>query len=151
MIDYYTLIPNFKKLIPQFLDRKNTFAVVGNFQKSGHSLDVLKNLEEAKYKIEIIDPKCKEVDENKCYPSLKELPKPPDVVCITTPSNETEGIVKECLEIGIKKVWIEPGSESDESVEFCKRYYIKEVYHHSIIKERVNPCGEEEFLKKYDI
>ena len=151
MIDYYTLIPNFKRLIPKFLEKKNLFAVVGDFKKSEHAVDVLKNFNKQKLKFEIVDPGGDEIEGKKCYGNLEALPTKPDVVCITTSSNQTEGVVKECLKLGIKMVWMEPGSESDEAVEFCKSYYIDAIYHHSIIKEQVNPTAEEEFLKKYDI
>ncbi len=151
MIDYYTLIPNFKKIIPKFLDKKNLFAVVGDFKKSEHAVDVLKTFKKQKYNFEIVDPNCEEIEGKKCFDNLEKLPKKPDIVCITTPSDKTEGVAKECLKLGIKMVWMEPGSESDEAVEFCKSYYIDAIYHHSIIKEQVNPTAEEEFLKKHDI
>lgn len=151
MIDYYTLIPNFKKLIPKFLDRKNSFAIVGNFKNCEHCIDVLKSLEKSGYQLTIVDPYNNAEAVANHFTSLSDLPKAPDVVCLTTTPEKTDELVKECLKLGIKKVWIEPGSESDEAVEFCSRYYIEAIYHHSIIKEMFNPTAEESFLKKYDI
>jgi predicted CoA-binding protein len=36
--------------------------------------------------------------------------------------------VKQCLQKGIKYVWMQPGAESEKAVEFCKENNIKVIY-----------------------
>jgi uncharacterized protein len=51
-----------------------------------------------------------------------------DVVDIVTPPAVTETILKECLEKGIKRVWLQPGAESQKAIDFCRDNYISVVY-----------------------
>lgn len=112
---------NRDEIIKEFLRKGNIFAVVGasrNPDKYGHQ--VYRDLKIAGYKVYPINPKADEVLEDRSYSDLKELPKVPDVVDIVVPPEVTEKIVKECHELGIKKVWMQPGSESEEAIKYCK-------------------------------
>ncbi len=110
-----------RKLIGEFLNRKNVFAVVGasrNPRKYGHQ--VYKDLKESGYKVYPVNPNAKEILGDKCYPSLED-PEKPDVVDIVVPPKVTERIVKTCKKLGITRVWMQPGSESEEAIKFCNR------------------------------
>jgi hypothetical protein len=98
-----------KELINKFLDKTNTFAVVGasrNPDKYGHQ--VYKDLKGAGYKVYPVNPNAKEVLGDKCYPDLKDLPTKPDVVNVVVPPKVTEKIVRTCKMLGITKVWMQP-------------------------------------------
>jgi hypothetical protein len=61
-----------EKLIAEFLDKKNTFAVVGasrNPEKYGHQ--VFKDLRNAGYEVYCVNPKADEVLGAECYPNIK--------------------------------------------------------------------------------
>lgn len=126
-----------EKLIEKFLDKKNIFAVVGvsrNPEKYGYR--VYKDLKQAGYTVYPINPEADMIDNDRCYNSLKVLPKRPDVVDIVVPPNITEKIVKECKELGIKKVWMQPGSESEKTIDFCKKNHIEIIYNACVMVER---------------
>ncbi len=126
-----------EKLIEGFLDKKNIFAVVGvsrNPQKYGYR--VYKDLKQAGYTVYPINPNVDMVDGDRCYNSLKVLPKRPDVVDIVVPPNVTEEIVRECKELGIKKVWMQPGSESKKAIDFCKKNHIEIIHNVCVMVER---------------
>jgi len=57
--------------------------------------------------------------EYKRYPNLESLPEKPDIVNIVTHPNVTEKIIKECRKLGINKVWMQPGSESQKAIDYC--------------------------------
>ena len=125
------------ELIRSFLDKKNVFAVVGasrNPEKYGHR--VYRNLKEAGYTVYPVNPNADEVLGDKCYPKLESLPVKPDVVDLVVPPKVTEEVVKECRSLGIRKVWMQPGSESEKSVEFCKKNGIEVVYGVCVMIER---------------
>jgi len=118
-----------RNLINEFLNKKNIFAVVGvsrNPEKYGHK--VYKNLKEKGYKVYPVNPKAKKILSYKSYSSLKDLPEKPDVVNIVVPPKITEKIVRECKNLKIKKVWMQPGSESEKAIKFCKENDIEVVY-----------------------
>jgi len=104
-------------------------------EKYGHR--VYKDLRGAGYKVYPINPKINEVLGDKAYPNLESLPEKPDVVDIVVPPKITEEVVKTCKKLGIKKVWLQPGSESDLAIEFCQENGIDVVYGVCVMEERV--------------
>ena len=126
-----------EKLIQKFLDKKNVFAVVGvsrNPEKYGHQ--VYKDLKSAGYEVYPINPNADEVLGDKCYPDIESLPKRPDVVDVVVPPPITEEVVKTCKRLGIRKVWMQPGSESERAIKFCKESGIDVVHGVCVMIER---------------
>ena len=129
-----------EKLIKEFLRKENIFAVIGvSRDKKKYGYKVYKNLKEAGYKVYPINPSTSEIDRERCYPSLSELPEKPDVVNLVVQPGITEEIVKECKKFRIKKVWMQPGSESKKAVNFCLENNIDVIYNICIIvkKEKI--------------
>ncbi|RKY31265.1 MAG: hypothetical protein DRP74_05280 [Candidatus Omnitrophota bacterium] len=48
--------------------------------------------------------------------NLKELNYLPDLVITVTPPEITEKVVEDCKELGIKSIWMQPGSDSKEAI-----------------------------------
>ncbi|MEM4194735.1 MAG: CoA-binding protein [Candidatus Anstonellales archaeon] len=115
-------------MLKDFLKKKNILAVVGaSRDKEKFGYKIYKAVLNAGYKVYPVNPNAKEIDGNPCYPSLASLPKKPDVVIAVVPPKITEKIVEEIAELKIKKVWMQPGSESEKAIEFCKNNRIKVV------------------------
>lgn len=128
-----------EKLIMEFLDKTNVFAVVGasrNPKKYGHQ--VYKDLRNAGYRVYPVNPNANEVLGDKCYPSLEHLPINPDVADLVVPPEVTEQVVETCKRLGIKKLWMQPGSESEPAISFCKDNGIDVVYGVCVMVERRN-------------
>lgn len=103
-------------------------AVVGvssDPQKYGHKifLDLIKN----GYNVYGINPKIKELNGVKIYPSLKDLPLKPDIVILVVPPEISNETVKTAIDIGVKEVWFQPGSQSQEALELAKVHNIKAI------------------------
>ena len=73
---------------------------------------------------------------DKCYYTLSEIPIKVSVVNTVVPPFVTEQIVKECKELGIDKVWMQPGSESEKAIAFCKENGIDVIYENCIMTQR---------------
>jgi len=126
-----------EKLIMEFLDKKNVFAVVGasrNPKKYGHQ--VYKDLRNAGYRVYPVNPNTNEILGDKCYPSLEDLPVKPDVADLVVPPKVTEQVVKTCKRLGIKKVWMQPGSESETAISFCRENGMDVVHGVCVMVER---------------
>jgi predicted CoA-binding protein len=126
-----------EELIKVFLDRRNVFAVVGasrDPQKYGYQ--VYKDLKGAGYKVYPVNPNAQEILGDKCYPSLEKLPVKPDVVNVVVPPKVTEHLVETCKKLGITKVWMQPGSESEKAIKFCEENGINVVYGVCVMVER---------------
>lgn len=59
------------------------------------------------------------------YKKLSELPEKPDLLITVVPPEVTEKLVDECNELGIKHIWMQPGSESAKAVSKAKDYNIE--------------------------
>ncbi len=102
--------------INEFLDHK-VWAVVGVSSDSAkYGNKVYFQLKKAGYTVFAINPKLNSIGDDTCYPSLGALPTKPEAVSIVVPPKVTEQVIKDCLELGITRVWMQPGSESKEAI-----------------------------------
>jgi predicted CoA-binding protein len=119
-------------LVQDFLAQKK-IAVVGVSDKreTGCNLNY-KKFKDAGYQVYAVNPRITTYDGAPCYPDLKSLPEKPDAVFILASPKVTEQIVQQCVDLGIKHVWMhcmmgtKPGlaasmtSVSQSAVEMCK-------------------------------
>jgi predicted CoA-binding protein len=104
----------------KFLKKENTIAVVGattNPDKWGYK--VFRKLKESFPRVYPVNPRYKSILGDRCYQNLDSLPEKPDIVITVVPPKVTEEVVRECRRLGIKMVWMQPGSESRRAIGFC--------------------------------
>jgi predicted CoA-binding protein len=117
-----------EELIKEFMAKKK-FAVIGatdNAEKYGNR--IFKNLTKRGYEVYPVNPNLKEIEGVKCYPSLANVPVKVDVVDFVVPPKVTESILKECKKLGLDNIWLQPGSESDAAIAFCRDNNFKVVH-----------------------
>ena len=119
-------------LVQGFLSQKK-IAVVGvsNKRDTGCNL-VYKKFKQAGYQVFAVNPRISTFEGDPCYPDLKSIPMKPDAVFMLTNPKVTEQVVQQCVDLGIKHVWMhcmmgtKPGlaagmtSVSQSAVEMCK-------------------------------
>ena len=119
-------------LVQDFLAQKK-IAVVGVSDKreTGCNLGYRK-FKEAGYMVSAVNPRLTSFEGDPCYPDLKSIPEKPDAVFILASPKVTEQIVQQCVDLGVKHVWMhclmgtKPGlaanmtSVSPEAVTMCK-------------------------------
>lgn len=95
-----------KVLVQDFLAQKK-IAVVGVSDKreSGSNANYRK-FKKAGYQVYAINPRIKTFDGDPCFPDLKSLPETPDGVFILANPAVTEQIVRQCVDLGIRRVWM---------------------------------------------
>lgn len=124
-----------ESLVKDFLGKKN-FAVIGSFRnETKYAFKILRNLKERDYKVYPVNPSLSEVAGLKCYKSIIHIPFLVDVVNLVTPPKVTEKIVRECKEKEIYRVWFQPGAESENAIEFCKKNKISVIYNLCVMLE----------------
>lgn len=115
--------------IENFLDSSNVIAVVGasrDPEKYGHK--IYKDLKDKGFEVYPVNPKADTILSDKAFSSLEDLPEKPDVVDVVVPPDVSMKIVEQCDDLGIDKVWLQPGSESDEVIDFCQEHEIELVH-----------------------
>ena len=85
-----------------------------------------------------MNPNADEILGDRCYPSIEDLPVKPDVVDIVVPPKITERVVKTCRKLGIRKVWMQPGSESEAAIKFCEENGMDVVHGVCVMVERAS-------------
>ena len=131
-----------ENLVRDFLKQKR-FAIIGSFRnKDKFAYRILVDLMNKGYEVFPVNPHLTEVEGRVCYKTVSDILENVDVANIITPPLVTENILKECLRKSIKRVWLQPGAESQVAIKFCHDNDIKVV--HDI-------CVMLESLKKEEI
>ena len=115
-------------LIKEFMAQKR-FAIVGatnNTKKYGYQ--IFKNLKSRGYEVYPVNPKLEELGGVKCYASLSDIPVKVDVVDFVVPPEVTEVILKECKRLGLDRIWLQPGSESEAAIAYCLENNLRVVH-----------------------
>jgi predicted CoA-binding protein len=94
-----------------FLANKRV-AVTGVSRKSrDHGANyVYKRFKERGYQVFAVNPNATQVEGDACYADLKSIPGGVEAVMIGTRPEFAEATVSECVELGIKRVWMHHGA-----------------------------------------
>lgn len=90
-------------------------AVVGasdNMAKYGAV--IYRDLKRKGYRVYPVNPRRDTVDGDQSYPTVAELPVAPDIVDLVVPAHVGVGVVRQALDVGYDRVWVQPGAESPE-------------------------------------
>ena len=122
-----------KQSVDSIINQKS-FAVFG-VSRSGKKFGnaVFTEMKKKGYQVYPINPNANEIDGQKCYSSIKELPEKPDALILSIKPEETEKVVREAVEIGVQNVWMQKGSESQSAIDYCKQNNINAVYNECVL------------------
>jgi len=118
-------------LVQDFLSQKK-IAIVGVSDKRDTGCNLAyRKFKENGYQVYPVNPRISTYEGAACYADLKSLPEKVDAVFMLTSPKVTEQVVQQCVELGIKHVWMhcmmgtKPGlatgmtSVSQSAVEMC--------------------------------
>jgi hypothetical protein len=109
-----------KQSVNNFLNNKS-IAVVGvsrNRKKFGYI--IYKSLKDKGYRVFPVNPNVDMIESDKCYPDLSSIKEKFDGVLLVVPPKLSEKIVLEAYSLGVKSIWFQQGSSSDEAIKFCE-------------------------------
>jgi len=117
-----------QELIKEFMAQK-VFAVVGATDNPGkYGNQIVKNLKSRGYAVYPVNPRLKEVEGINCYPAISDVPVKVDVVDFVVLPKATEEILKQCKALGLGRIWLQPGSESEAAIAYCHTNNLKVVH-----------------------
>lgn len=124
-----------KKLIDSFLSEKNiaVIGVSGSRKKFGYT--IYKEFKSKGYNVYPVNPNAKEIDGEECYPDLLTLSKSRriEVAILVVPPLSVKIVIRDAYLAGIKKIWMQQGSESEEAINFCKEKGIDVIYNECVL------------------
>jgi predicted CoA-binding protein len=126
-------MPKLDALVQDFLAQSKIALVgVSDKRETGCNLGYRK-FKDAGYTVYAVNPRMMTFEGDACYPDLKSIPEKPDAVFIFTNPKVTDQIVQQCVDLGIKRVWMhclmgtKPGlaagmtSVSQDAVRVCQQ------------------------------
>jgi predicted CoA-binding protein len=124
------------EMVQDFLAQKS-IAVVGVSDRRETGCNAAyKRFKDNGYQVYAVNPRISQFQGAPCYPDLKAIPDVPDAVFIFTSPKITDEVVRQCVDLGVKHVWmhcglgIKPGagasttSVSQQAVELCREHGI---------------------------
>jgi len=105
--------------IKDFVTQK-TLAIVG-VSRAPQSFGsyAVKELREKGYRIFLMNPFTDSIRGEKCYARVAAIPEKVGGALFLTPPEATEMAVREAVEAGVRRLWIQQGAESKEALAFC--------------------------------
>jgi len=103
-------MPTMQEAASAFLAHKR-IAVTGVSRHPGNhgSNAVFKRLRDRGYEVFAINPHAEQVEGVRSYPDLSSIPGGVEAVVIATAPDKAEGTMRECVQLGIKHVWMHRG------------------------------------------
>jgi len=124
---------NIEKIKDEMLNKK-VWAVVGATpQESKFGYKIFKKLKDRGYEVYGINPKYEEINGEKLYKSISELPVKPDCIDMVVSPKIGKPIVEEIANAGIEYVWFQPGTFDEEVIDLAESKNLKYVYYDCVL------------------
>jgi len=115
-------------------ENKKIIAVAGvSKEEKKFGFKVFKDMIKKGQKVYGINPKADFILEQKIYSKIQDIPEKPDLVITVVSPKVTEKIVDECISLGIKEIWMQPGSESEKAIKKAQDNGISVIYNACIM------------------
>ena len=102
-------------MLEESMLEKNVWAVVGaNIDPGKYGNMIYRKLKSRGYRVYAVNPNHDEIDGDRCYKDLTSLPEKPDVIDMVVAPKHGKSVIEEAVQLGIKNVWLQPGTYNDE-------------------------------------
>lgn len=95
-------------------------------KKFGH--EVFKELKDKGYEVLPINPNADAIAGIKCYKNVESLPEQVDSMLIVTPKDQTNDLLREGIKKGIKNIWVQQMSNTEETLNIAEEYEKEIIY-----------------------
>lgn len=141
-----------KQKIDYFLDCKSIAIVGASRNEKSFSAQVAKQLSKIGYRLWYVNPQftSQEMDLGRTW-TVALLPENVNHLLVLTPKSQTESVVQQAIDKGIKDIWIQQQSETPEALKLAQQNNLN-VVHHQCIFMYTQPEGIHKFhhrVKKF--
>ena len=103
---------------------------------------IYRTLRTAGYQVYPVNPQEPEIEGDKAYKWVTELPEPPTVVNMVIPPRYALSTVKQAKEAGAQAVWFQPGSEDADAIRWARENGMDVVENCILVQHVQNPGNE---------
>ncbi|MDO8207547.1 MAG: CoA-binding protein [Gallionella sp.] len=123
------------------LKQIHTVAVVGlSSNESRPSYRVARGLQSLGYRIIPVRPMLEAVLGEHAYPDLESLPEIPDIVDVFRAAEHVPAIVDSCINLGIKRIWLQDGVVHEEAAQRAADAGITVIMNRCIWRDCMQLC-----------
>ena len=102
-------------VLEKLKDENATIALIGaSNDKQKYGNKIYRDLRNKGYNVTPINPKEETIEGDKAYNTIEEMPKLPDIANFVVPPPIAIKIAQNISKLGVKHLWFQPGSESNE-------------------------------------
>ena len=130
------------------LKKTKTIAVVGlspNAARPSHG--VAQSLQGFGFRVIPVHPAAKEILGEKAYAKLADIPEPIDLVDVFRSAEFIDGVVDECLALGLKAIWIQEGIINEPAAARAQAGGMTVIMDRCIYRDYRDQCRSEDFGK----
>lgn len=92
-----------------------TIAVVGaSDNENKYGAVIYRDLKRKGYRVFPVNPYRDTVDGDPAYATVADLPVAPDIIDLVVPADVGVKVVRQALDVGYDRIWVQPGAESPE-------------------------------------
>jgi predicted CoA-binding protein len=116
-----------KAAVDEFV-KQETLAIVGvsrEGRKFGNT--AYRELKAKGYKLYMVHPEAHILEGDQVYKDFVSLPEKVGGLLVVVPPEQTEMVVREAAAVGMTRIWMQQGSESEAAVQFCREHGISVV------------------------
>ncbi len=131
-------------MIDDFLKKDNVLAIVGaskDISKYGHTLTT--HFHNRGFKVVPVNLFERDIEGIDCFPTIEDYPEKIDVVIFVVKPEVVNQILPSVKKLKINKVWFQPGSESQEAINFCKENNIEYISNTCVLVEDYKKSSNE--------
>jgi predicted CoA-binding protein len=122
-----------REFVSDFLAQRS-LALVGMSRKGNRFGNAIyRDLKAKGYAVYPVHPEAQEIGGERCWPNLRALPEKVGGVVIVVPPAETEKVVREAFQAGIRRIWMQRGAQSLEAIRFCEEENMPVVHGECIL------------------
>ena len=108
-------------VLKKLKEKNASIALIGaSNDKNKYGNKIYLDLRNKGYNVTPINPKENTIENDKAYTSIEEMKKLPDIANFVVPPPIAMKIAQRIVRLGIKHLWFQPGSESNELEEWLK-------------------------------
>ena len=119
--------------VDRFLSLKKVALAGASRSERKFGTAVLKDLKAKGYDLRLLHPEAAELYGIACFRTPADLPADTESLILAVPPAQTERLVRQAAERGIKHIWMQQGAESKAAIAFCRENGIEEIHGECIL------------------
>jgi uncharacterized protein len=113
--------------VAEFVEEKRVALVGASRSGKKFGNTILTELKDRGYQVWIVHPEAQEIDGERCFPSLSALKGEVDRVIICLPPHQAVQALREAVEAGMSKIWLQQGADSAEVLAEANRLGVNPI------------------------